>query len=262
MGSQDQSGQALERLPELVSGCILVLPTYNEAANLPVLLDRLWKVLPGMHVLIVDDNSPDGTGELADDLVRRWPERVRILHRPQKDGLGRAYVAGFRLALEQGYQRIAQMDADLSHDPAALPALLEALRGADLVLGSRYAAGGGIEGWRWHRRILSRTANRFARWALGAPFADLTGGFKVWRADALRSIGLERVCSRGYLFLIETTMLCARNGGRIREAPIVFRDRHNGRSKLGGAVIGEAVWGILTMGARRFWAAGSFRPPR
>jgi dolichol-phosphate mannosyltransferase len=178
-----------------------------------------------------------------------------VLHRARKDGLGRAYVAGFRLALEQGYERIAQMDADLSHDPTALPALLEALREADLVLGSRYVAGGGIEGWPLYRRILSRSANRFARFVLGAPFADLTGGFKVWRADALRSVGLERVRARGYLFLIETTLLCARNGGRVREVPIVFRDRRHGKSKLGRAVIVEAAWGVLTLGARRFWGA-------
>lgn len=218
----------------------VVIPTYNERENLPELVARLEALGIDLHALVVDDNSPDGTGELAEELATRRPW-LRVIHRPAKRGLGTAYVAGFRYALEQGYEAIGEMDADLSHDPAYLPAMLQALEGADLVLGSRYVPGGGVRNWGPVRQLISRGGSFYSRLILGVGIRDLTGGFKLFRREVLENIGLDTVRSNGYSFQIEMTYRALRRGYRVVEMPIVFEDRRVGRSKLSRQVVLEAV---------------------
>jgi len=189
----------------------------------------------------VDDNSPDGTGALADELAAREP-RLQVLHRPRKEGLGRAYLAGFARALTAGYGRIVEMDADFSHDPEQLPALLEASRSADLVLGSRYVRGGGTSNWGFGRRLLSKGGSLYARLILGIPVRDLTGGFKCFRRQVLEAIDLPSVSSSGYAFQIELTYRALRRGFTVREVPILFADRRVGRSKMSRRIVAEALW--------------------
>jgi dolichol-phosphate mannosyltransferase len=231
----------------------VVLPTYDERENLPIVVARARTALatcdPPVEgtVLVVDDASPDGTGDLADQLAREHAD-VRVHHRESKGGLGGAYLAGFELALAAGADFVIEMDADLSHDPADLPRLIDAARnGADLVLGSRYAPGGGVEGWSLHRRLLSRAGGRYAAAVLGLPLTDLTGGFKCFRAGALRALDGELVRSRGYAFQIELTFHAARAGLEIAEIPIVFREREHGRSKMSPAIALEAIWRVPFM---------------
>ena len=219
----------------------VVLPTYNERENLPLILPAILDAAPELDVLVVDDNSPDGTGALADDLAGRNP-RVRVLHRQKKEGLGRAYLAGFAEALGRGYGRVLEMDADFSHDPGRLPALLEASRDADLVLGSRYVDGGGTMHWGLGRRILSRGGSLYARLILGLHVRDLTGGFKCFRREVLEAIDLPTVRSSGYAFQIELTFRTVRKGFRVREVPIVFVDRRVGKSKMSRRIVAEALW--------------------
>jgi len=217
----------------------VVLPTYNERENVPAIVPVILAASPLVDVLVVDDNSPDGTGRIADDLAAREP-RVRVLHRQRKDGLGRAYLAGFAEALAAGYGRIIEMDADFSHDPARLPALLDA--DADLVLGSRYVRGGGTAHWGLGRRLLSRGGSLYARTILGVPIRDLTGGFKCFRRKVLENLDLATVRSSGYAFQIELTFRALRRGYSVIEVPITFTDRRVGKSKMSRAIVAEALW--------------------
>jgi len=224
---------------------VIVLPTYNERENVERVVDELSDVrslapFPG-DVLIVDDASPDGTGEMADTLARAHPW-VHVLHRPTKRGLGRAYIDGFRWALEHGYSHILEMDADMSHPPSAVPRLLEAAADADLVLGSRYIDGGGVVGWPAHRRLISRAGSLYARTLLGVPVRDLTGGFKCFHRRVLEAANLDAVHGQGYVFQIELTYRTLRMGGRVVELPIIFTDRAEGQSKMSRRIVFEAIW--------------------
>ena len=225
----------------------LVLPTYNEADNVEPIVTAALEQLPAdRRVLVVDDGSPDGTGEIADRLAGERDD-VEVLHRDAKSGLGPAYVAGFRRALAAGADLVAQMDADFSHDPADLPRLLDAVREADLALGSRYVEGGGVEDWGPGRRAISRGGSAYARAVLGVPVRDLTGGFKVFRRAVLEAIDLETIPSLGYAFQIETTFRALRAGFRVVEIPIRFRDRRVGDSKMTGAIVVEAALRVPMM---------------
>jgi dolichol-phosphate mannosyltransferase len=219
---------------------IVVVPTYNERENLAPLVGALHAVDADLHVLVVDDESPDGTGAIADDLAAK-DARVKVRHRSGPRGLGRAYRDGLAAALDAGADAVVQMDCDFSHDPAAVPALVAGLSRADLVLGSRYCRGGGTRNWGLGRRLLSRGGSFYARLWLRVPVNDLTGGFKAWRRDMLIRLGLDRVCSEGYGFQVEMTYRAYRCGARIREVPITFEDRRVGESKMSGAIFKEAV---------------------
>ncbi len=222
----------------------VVLPTYNEAPNLEALVDAaLERLPPSRRLLVVDDSSPDGTGKIADRLAATRGD-VSVLHRPRKQGLGPAYVAGFRQALAGGADLVVQMDADFSHDPADLPRLLAAAGEADLVLGSRYAPGGGIEEWGPLRRLISRGGCAYARTVLGVEVRDLTGGFKVFRRAVLEAIDLPSISAFGYAFQVETTYRAIRAGFRVIELPIVFRDRRVGESKMSKRIVFEAAWRV------------------
>ena len=222
----------------------LVLPTYNEADNIEPFVGAVRdKLPPSARILIVDDNSPDGTGEVADRLAAEH-EGVAVLHRPLKEGLGPAYIAGFREALAGGAQLIVEMDADFSHDPAYLPRLLEAAERADLVIGSRYVDGGGVGDWGAIRRAISRGGSVYARLMLGVGVSDLTGGFKCFRRAVLETIDLDSVRSRGYAFQVELTYRTIQHGFRVAEVPIVFRDRRVGSSKMSRAIVAEAIWRV------------------
>jgi dolichol-phosphate mannosyltransferase len=223
---------------------LVIVPTYNERDNLPEIVPAILDQRPHFDVLVVDDNSPDGTGRLADELAAANP-RVSVLHRDQKRGLGRAYVAGFAQALERGYDFVFEMDADFSHDPADLPRLLEAAQQADLVIGSRWVPGGGARNWSRLRTFISRGGSLFARGVLSIPIADLTSGFKCFRRHVLASLDLEAVGSNGYAFQVELNYLCHRRGYRIAEAPIVFVDRRVGQSKMSGAIVLEAMLMVI-----------------
>jgi|SRR6476469_7786274 len=229
---------------------IVVVPTYNERENIENFVSAVRGQPGHIDVLIVDDNSPDGTGELADTLAARYPGSVSVLHRERKQGLGPAYLAGFQHVLAKlDHDRIVQMDADLSHDPAYLPAFLQASETYDLVLGSRYVKGISVVNWDFKRLLLSKTASRYVRIATGLPFTDLTGGFKCWRRTALECIGLHRVAARGYIFQTEMTYRAYRKGLRVGEIPIIFYERNLGRSKISGTIIVEA---LLRVGLLRF----------
>ncbi len=229
-------------------GVWVVLPTYNEIENLEGLLAAILEALPQAQILVVDDGSPDGTGQLADTIAAREP-RVAVLHRPAKEGLGPAYRAGFRWVLDRPETAaVVQMDADFSHDPRDLPRLLAPLMaGADLALGARYVPGGGTAGWPWYRRLISRGGTTFARTVLLLPYRDLTGGFKAWRRELLDSIRLRDMGVNGYGFQVETTWWAHRRGARIVQVPITFRERMAGRSKMTGAIVGEAMLRVLAL---------------
>jgi dolichol-phosphate mannosyltransferase len=233
----------------------VVLPTYDEADNLAGISAAILQRLPGATLLVVDDDSPDGTGRLADELAADNP-RIRVLHRPGKEGLGKAYIDGFRMALAEGAQRIVQMDADWSHHPDYLPTLVGALEGgeakprpdgADLVIGSRYVDGGGVRDWGLPRRLISRGGSIFARLMLQLEPHDLTGGFKAWRRETLAAIPWDAVHSGGYVFSIEMTYLASRGGARVVEVPIIFVDRRAGQSKMSRRIIAEALAVVLTL---------------
>jgi dolichol-phosphate mannosyltransferase len=232
----------------------LILPTYNEAENIePLVRAVLPQLASAGHehtVLIVDDNSPDGTGAIADRLVDELAE-VRVLHRPQKQGLGRAYLAGFSVALAEGADLILEMDSDFSHDPADVPRLLAATGAADLVLGSRYVPGGGVEDWGIVRRLLSRGGSAYARLLLGVPVRDLTGGFKCFHRRVLETIDLEGVHADGYGFQIELTYRAVLAGFTVTVVPITFRERRVGRSKMTARIALEAVWKVPALRLRR-----------
>jgi dolichol-phosphate mannosyltransferase len=224
------------------------LPTYNERENLePMLTALLERLGPDDRVLVIDDSSPDGTGELADRLAMEY-DRVEVLHRPAKEGLGPAYLAGFRRALAGGAELILEVDCDLSHDPDDVPRLIAAAADADLVLGSRYVAGGHIENWGLARRFVSRAGSLYAQILLWAPVKDLTGGFKCYRREVLERIDLDSISSHGYAFQIETTYRALRAGCRVVELPITFTDREAGSSKMSGPIVLEAIWRVPYLG--------------
>lgn len=232
------------------AGVWLLIPTYNEAANVEAIVAAALEQLPPTRrLLVVDDSSPDGTGRIADRLAQ-GREDIAVLHRPAKRGLGPAYIAGFREALAGGAELIAHMDADFSHDPADLPRLLEAAADADLVLGSRYVEGGGVTDWGPGRRAISLWGSAYARAALGVEIRDLTGGFKVFRRRALEAIDFQSLASLGYAFQVETTFRTIRAGFRVVEVPITFRDRRVGQSKMTGSVMLEAAWRVPVMRLR------------
>jgi dolichol-phosphate mannosyltransferase len=222
----------------------LVLPTYNEAANLEPVVDAVRRHLPSpRRILVVDDASPDGTGRIADRLAGADPE-VSVLHRPRKLGIGPAYVAGFQRALAGGAGLIAQMDADFSHDPGDLPRLMAAVGAADVAVGSRYVPGGGVEDWGALRRVVSRGGCAYARTVLGVRVRDLTSGFKVFRRAVLEAIDLDSISAFGYAFQVETTYRAIRAGFEVVELPITFRDRHVGESKMSKRIVLEAAWRV------------------
>jgi dolichol-phosphate mannosyltransferase len=230
----------------------VILPTYNEAENLERIVGAVLEQLPSSRrVLIVDDNSPDGTGEIADRLAEA-DESISVLHRNRKEGLGPAYLAGFRVALDGGAELIIEMDADFSHDPSYLPRLIAATDRADLAIGSRYVPGGGITEWGPLRRFISRGGSAYARAALGLPIKDLTGGFKCFRRIVLETIDLDTIEARGYAFQVETTYRAIKAGFRVVEVPIVFKDRADGTSKMSKAIVAEAMWRVPAMRFRRW----------
>jgi dolichol-phosphate mannosyltransferase len=225
----------------------LILPTYNEAENIEAIVEAAGGVLGraargGFRVLIVDDGSPDGTGELAERMAAEH-DWLEVLHRAEKNGIGPAYLAGFRHALEQGAGYVMEMDSDFSHDPADLARLLQAIySGADLALGSRYVPGGGVRDWSLLRRFVSEGGSSYARWVLGLSVRDLTGGFKCFRREVLEAIHFDSVRSRGYAFQVELTYRAVRAGFHVVEVPIIFRDREHGQSKMSWRIAAEAMW--------------------
>ena len=227
-------------LPE-VDRVLVIVPTYNEARNLPEIVPAILRESTRIEVLVVDDNSPDGTGQMAATMAAENP-RVHVLHRQAKEGLGRAYIAGFRWALERGYGAICEMDADFSHDPKFLPRFLDAIVDADLVLGSRYATGVNVINWPISRLLLSLGANFYARVITGLPLTDSTGGFKCFRRQVLERIDFDRVRSNGYSFQIEMSFRAWKKGFRLLEIPIVFTDRVEGQSKMNKRIVREAIW--------------------
>ena len=238
------SSESLAAGSDAPASVIVVIPTYNERENLPQLAAEILSLCPRFRLLVVDDNSPDGTGQIADNLAIEYRGRVDVLHRLAKDGLGRAYVSGLTRALELGGSLIAQMDADHSHQPedlAKLVAAAEADPDVGLVLGSRYIAGGSTLGWPWHRKLISRAGGIYAGLILGVPVRDLTGGFKVWRPETLRLIELSSVHADGYSFQIETTFRALTKGAQVLQVPITFTDRIAGKSKLSRNVVIEAA---------------------
>ncbi len=244
------------------AGAWVVLPTYDEADNVGPISAAILEHLPGATLLIVDDGSPDGTGRLADELAAA-DSRIRVRHRAAKQGLGRAYLDGFGVALGGGATIVIQIDADFSHDPAVLPGLIAPIVGgeADLVIGSRYTKGGGVRDWGIARRVISRGGSIFARVVLGLHANDLTGGFKAWRAATLGSIPFDGVHAGGYVFQIEMTYRASRLGARIREVPITFRDRRVGQSKMSRRIVVEALVVVVALRLEEVRGRGP-RPPR
>jgi glycosyltransferase involved in cell wall biosynthesis len=233
-----------------VSGVLVIIPTYNEIENLERIVERLQAAVPDAHALVVDDGSPDGTGELADKLATDDP-RVHVLHRTHKEGLGPAYVAGFHWAREHGFDVLVEMDADGSHDPAQLPALLAALEsGADLALGSRYVTGGQVVDWPLRRELLSRAGNTYVRWALRLPLRDATGGYRAARGELIDQLPFDAVASHGYCFQVDWAWRAWRSGARVVEVPITFAERTLGRSKMSGSIVREALVRVTEWGLR------------
>ncbi|WP_299564079.1 polyprenol monophosphomannose synthase [uncultured Mycolicibacterium sp.] len=229
---------------------LVIIPTFNERENLPLIVGRVHRAAPQVHVLIVDDGSPDGTGELADELAAADPDRVHVMHRTSKDGLGAAYLAGFRWGLGRGYTVLVEMDADGSHAPEELHRLLDAVdAGADLAIGSRYVPGGTVRNWPYRRLLLSRTANTYSRLLLGVGINDITAGYRAYRREVLEKIDLDAVDSKGYCFQIDLTWRAINHGFTVVEVPITFTEREFGQSKMSGSNIREAMikvaeWGI------------------
>lgn len=236
---------------------LIVIPTYNERENLPRLAERLLKLPVNVDLLVVDDNSPDGTGMVADELSKEHPQ-IHALHRTTKDGLGRAYIAGFKWALQRDYEFVFELDGDFSHDPDEIPAFLQVAENADCVLGTRYKGGIRVINWPLSRLMLSRGAGIYVKVITGMPFTDPTGGYKCFRRTALEALRLDEIESNGYSFQIELTHRLWRQGMRIEEVPIVFTDRIKGSSKMSGHIVREAVMMVL----RLWWQNGGRRSPR
>ena len=242
---------------------LVVVPTYNEAENVETILRRLTASVPGAHALVVDDGSPDGTGDLVAAMATA-DERIHLMRRTTKSGLGPAYVAGFRWAREHGYDVVVEMDADGSHAPEQLPDLLAALGDADLALGSRYVAGGNVTDWPLHRLILSKAGNRYTRWALRLPLSDATGGYRAARAELIDSLPFDDVASEGYCFQVDWAWRAVRAGARVTEVPITFAERALGRSKMSSSIVGEALVRVTAWGIRdrlADWLPGRVRRP-
>lgn len=235
------------------SKVVVIIPTYNEKENLPLILDRLFAANSQVDVLVVDDGSPDGTGDIA-DMRAGADKRIQVLHRTEKGGLGAAYIAGFRWALERGYEVLVEMDADGSHPPETLPRLLSAVAHSDLVIGSRYVSGGKTVNWPLSRQVLSRCANIYVRIALGIGVKDATAGFRAYRHTVLETIDLGAVQSHGYAFQIDLTRRTLLAGFSVAEVPITFTERAIGTSKMSGSIIKEAFWRVAKWGAAD-WAA-------
>jgi dolichol-phosphate mannosyltransferase len=228
---------------------LVTLCTYNERGNIERLISEVHRCAPDAHVLVIDDNSPDGTGQVVDEIAAR-DERVRILHRPGKQGLGIATVAGFRYGVEQGYDLLLNMDADFSHPPDRIPALREAAERVDVAIGSRYVKGGGVLGWGWRRHFMSRAINTYARLVLGLKTRDNSGSFRCYRVSRLQEIGLERIRARGYAIQEEILFRCRRAGCTFEEVPFVFQDRTVGESKISWRDAVGALWVLLTLRLR------------
>ncbi|MBO0851283.1 MAG: polyprenol monophosphomannose synthase [Pseudonocardia sp.] len=250
-----------QRIEGGAGSLLVVIPTYNERDNLPSILRRVHAAVPGAHVLVVDDASPDGTGELADQLAADDP-RIRVLHREGKNGLGAAYLGGFKWALAHGYRTVVQMDADGSHPPESLPSMLDELADADLVLGSRYVPGGTVVNWPKRREWLSRGGNLYSRLALGVPIRDITAGYRVFRHDVLAELELDDVDSQGYCFQIDMAWRAVQAGFRVSEVPITFTEREHGYSKMSGFIVREALWRVTRWGLRSRLGHGEQGRPR
>jgi dolichol-phosphate mannosyltransferase len=244
------TGKGAENMTEAHpgTGCIaVIIPTYNERDNIHPITERVLSAIPEADLFIVDDNSPDGTGEIADELAAK-DERIHVMHRRGKEGLATAYLTGFGAALDQGYPTIVEIDADCSHQPEELPRLLRGLASADVVLGSRWVPGGAALNWPRSRSILSRAGNAYARIMLGIPLHDMTGGYRIYRASALRKIGLENIESVGYCFQIDLARRSVLAGLKVAEVPITFVERARGASKMSGAIVSEALWRVTQWG--------------
>jgi dolichol-phosphate mannosyltransferase len=233
-----------------IGSVLVVVPTYNERENLELIAGRLHAAIPDAHLLVVDDNSPDGTGKIADELAD-GDDRVHVLHRPGKSGLGAAYVAGFGWAREHSYDVVVEMDADGSHAPEQLPRLLAALENADLVLGSRYVPGGSVVNWPKSRELLSRGGNMYTRLLLRLPLQDATGGYRAYRRVVLDALPLDEISSQGYCFQVDLAWQTWRQGYRVVEVPITFVERERGESKMSRKIVAEALWRVTVWGVRR-----------
>lgn len=229
---------------------LVIIPTYNEVQALPIILDRVRAAVPSADILVVDDNSPDGTGSQAQQRSD-LDQQIHVMHRLGKDGLGAAYLSGFAWGLQQGFDVIVEMDADGSHQPEQLPLLLEALIDADLVLGSRWVPGGGTQNWSRGREILSRGGNTYTRLMLGINISDATGGYRAFRADALRKLNLNEVASQGYCFQVDLAWRASQRGLVVKEVPIIFVEREIGTSKMSRKIVTEALWRVTLWGAER-----------
>ena len=233
-------------------GVLVIIPTYNESESLPGVISRVRAAAPEVHILVADDNSPDGTGEIA-DAIAADDGQVHVLHRQGKEGLGKAYLAGFAWGLERGYDVLVEMDADGSHRPEELPRLLEQVNHADVVLGSRWVPGGSVVNWPASRRALSQGGSLYTRMALGIPTRDATGGYRAYRADALRALDLDSVDSNGYCFQIDLLWRALQRGMVVREVPITFVEREAGTSKMSGRIVREALVNVARWGAAHRW---------
>jgi dolichol-phosphate mannosyltransferase len=232
-----------------VGRVLVIIPTYNEADNIRIIVDRVRRAVPGADVLVADDNSPDGTGRIADELAAD-DSQINVLHRAGKEGLGAAYLAGFAWARDRGYDAVVEMDADGSHAPEELPKLLDALGNADAVLGSRWVPGGTVLNWPMSRHLISRTGNLYTRLALRMPFKDATGGYRAYRMKALDSMDLSAVASQGYCFQVDLAWRAYRQGQRVVEVPITFAERERGASKMSSSIVREALWRVTVWGAQ------------
>ncbi|GAA2627630.1 polyprenol monophosphomannose synthase [Dactylosporangium fulvum] len=237
-----------------VGRVLVIIPTYNEADNIRLIVDRVRKATPAVDILIADDNSPDGTGAVADELAAADPA-VHVLHRPGKQGLGAAYIAGFAWGAEHGYDAVVEMDADGSHAPEELPRLLDQLADNDVVLGSRYVPDGKTVNWPVHRQAISRSGNLYVRMALGMPLRDATGGYRAYRTPILDKIDVDSVSSQGYCFQVDLAWRAYKDGYRVAEVPITFTERERGKSKMSSSIVREALWRVTVWGATARWQA-------
>ncbi|OEJ96306.1 polyprenol monophosphomannose synthase [Streptomyces thermolilacinus] len=238
---------------------LVIIPTYNEADNIAAIVSRVRASVPAAHVLVADDNSPDGTGKIADELADS-DDHVHVLHRAGKEGLGAAYLAGFAWGIERGYDVLVEMDADGSHQPEELPRLLAALDGADLVLGSRWAPGGSVVNWPKSREFLSRGGSLYSRTLLGVPIKDVTGGYRAFRRQTLEGLGMDQVASQGYCFQVDLAWRTVKAGFKVVEVPITFVERERGDSKMSRAIVVEALWRVTAWGVGH--RLGRLRPRR